>query len=257
MSHGASKSKTKNVLVIPDLQVPYEDKRSLNAVEQVMGYESWDEIIQIGDFLDLDCISTFNEKRLRTIAKKTIQKDFDAGNAILDRWQKLAPKAKITILEGNHDERMLRYIDANPQLEGSIEVPRGLNLEKRGVRWVPSWSQGDIYQIGNAYFTHGQYVNEHHAKKHVIRFGVNIFYGHTHDVQQYSAVLLGEDKTIVGQSLGCLCRYDQSYLKGSPTNWQQAFASFHFFGDGFFTSNIVRIFKNRFYYNGRVYKGVA
>lgn len=249
------KKPTKNVLVIPDLQVPYEDRRSLKAVEAMMADHPWDEIIQIGDFMDLDCISTHNTNKLKTIEGKTLRKDFDAANSRLDRWQRIGKKAKITILEGNHDERMLRYIDANPQLSGTMEVPRQLNLAKRGIRWVPYWSEGEVYQIGNAYFAHGQYTNEHHAKKHVSRFGVNIFYGHTHDIQTYSLVLLGEDKTIVGQSLGCLCEYAQQYIKGKPTNWQQAFGAFHFYPDGFFTYNVVRIFRHRFYYEGQVYQG--
>ena len=245
----------KNVLVIPDLQIPYEDTHSLAAVEKVMFDYKWDEIIQLGDFLDLDCISSHNVNRLRTVAGKTIQKDFDAGNKILDRWQRLAPKSKITILEGNHDERMLRYLDANPQLVGALEVPKGLRLKERGIQWVPYWSQGELYKIGNAYFAHGQYTNEFHAKKMVSRFGVNIFYGHNHELQSYSLVLRGENKTLVGQSMGCLCRYDQSWLQGRPTNWQQAFATFHFFDDGFFTYNVVRIFKHRFYYQGKEYRG--
>lgn len=249
------KRKARDVLVLPDLQVPYEDKRSLSAVEGVMRDYRWDEIIQLGDFLDLDCISSYNEKRLRTIAGKTLQKDFDAGNRVLDRWQHLAPRSKIVILEGNHDERMLRYIDANPQLEGTVEVPKGLRLEERGIWWVPYWSKGDVHKIGHAYFIHGEYVNDHHAKKHVTRFGGNVFYGHAHDVQTYSLVQYKDDSTIVGQSLGCLCRYDQSYIKGKPTNWQQAFATFHFFADGNFTYDVVRLFKHRFWYRGKEYKG--
>ena len=246
----------RDVLVIPDLHCPYEDKRSLGAVEQVMKEYRWDEIIQIGDFMDLDCISDHNKGKLKTIEGKTIQKDFDQGNAILDRWQKLAPKTKITILEGNHDERMLRYIDANPQLAGVVEVPKLLNLAKRGINWVPSWSEGKVYRIGNAYFTHGLYTNQYHAAKMVQRFGVNIFYGHLHDTQCFPLVMRGEDKTIVGQSLGCICRYDQKYMRNAPSNWQQAFADFHFFDDnGFFQYNINRIFKSRFYFRGKVYQG--
>lgn len=215
----------------------------------------WDTIIQVGDFLDFDCISSHNDRNLRAIARKTVQSDYNYGRRILDRWQRLAPKAKLVIIEGNHEDRVNRYIDANPQMEGMMEVPIGLELQQRGVQWVPYWSQGESYRVGNAFFIHGRYTNEHHAKKHVMRYGVNVFYGHLHDVQCFPLVLQGEDKTIVGQSLGCLCRYDQSYLKGAPTNWQQAFGAFHFYDDGFFTYNVPRIFKHRFYFEGDVYKG--
>lgn len=244
-----------NVLVVPDLQVPYQDTRSLAAVEKVMKDYQWDEIIQLGDFMDFDCISTHNTGKLRSIEGKTIRKDYIEGNKILDRWQRLAPKAKIVILEGNHDERMLRYLDANPQLVGSLEVPIGLRLEERGIRWVPYWSLGEVYKVGNAYFAHGQYTNEFHSKKMVSRFGVNIFYGHLHDMQCYPLVLRGEDKTLVGQSMGCLCRYDQAFLKGVPTNWQQGFGTFHFKPNGYFTYYITRIFNHEFVYNWKEYKG--
>lgn len=244
----------KSVLVIPDLQIPYEDKRSLNAVEKLMADHEWDEIVQIGDFVDLDCISSHNKNNLRAVSNKSLFKDYDYANSILDRWQRLT-KAKITIIEGNHEYRIERYIDANPQLEGLVEVPVGLKLKTRSINWIPYWSSGELYKIGKACFIHGQYTNEHHAKKTVSRFGDNVFYGHTHDVMCFSQVLRGKDKTIVGQSLGCLCDYSQSYLQGRPTNWQQAIAVFHFFPDGYFQYNVIRIFKHRFYYGGKIYEG--
>lgn len=249
------KDKVHKLLVIPDLQVPYHDVRSLTAVEQVMADDDWDEVVQIGDFMDHDCISHHNVGQLRKIEGKTLFADYGVGNAILDRWQKIAKSAKITILEGNHDYRPEKLVDAQPQLRGLVETANGLNLRKRGVRWVPFWSEGELYHVGNATFIHGLYTNEHHAKKHVMRYGVNVFYGHLHDVQCFPLVLMGEDKTIVGQSLGCLCRYDQAWMQGKPSNWQQAFAAFYFFPDGYFTYEVVRIFKHRFYFRGRTYQG--
>ena len=247
--------KIRNVLVIPDLQTPYHDIRSLAAVEAVMADAEWDEVIQLGDFMDHDSISHHNIGQLRKIEGKTLFADYAVGNAILDRWQKIARKAKITIIEGNHDFRPEKLVDAQPQLAGLVETEHGLNLRKRGIRYVRFWSEGQKYQIGNAYFIHGRYTNEHHAKKHVSRYGVNVFYGHLHDVQCYPLVLQGEDKTIVGQSMGCLCRYDQSWMQGLPSNWQQAWAEFNFFPDGFFNYYTTRIFKNRFVWRGKVYQG--
>lgn len=249
-------SKVKNVLAIPDLHAPVHDVRSLKAVEEVMGGERWDEIVQIGDFMDHNSISSHNIGKLRKVEGQTLQADYDVGNSILDRWQKLAPKAKLTILQGNHDERPERLVDAQPQLRGRVETEHGLHLKKRGINWVPWWRDKRLtYQIGNAHFIHGLYTNQYHAAKHAARWGVNVFYGHLHDVQGYSVVLQGEDKTIVGQSLGCLCEYNQDYLQGAPSAWQQAFGAFHFFADGFFTYNVVRIFRHRFYYGGQVFQG--
>lgn len=196
--------KEQDVLVLPDLHAPYHDIRTVAAVEKLLAASPWDEIIQIGDFMDFDCVSSHNIGKLRTIEGKTVAGDYRVANRLLDRWQKLAPKARWTILEGNHDERILRYIDANPQMAGSLEVPVGLHLIDRGIKWIPSWSTGEIYTLGNANFIHGKYINEHHAKKHVSRFGVNIFYGHC--VSQDTEVLtptgwVTREKVIPGKTL--------------------------------------------------------
>lgn len=246
--------KQKNVLVIPDLQLPYADFKSLKAVHKLMGDHKWDEVVCIGDFMDFDCISSHNKENLREIAGKTLFKDYEVGNRILDQWQKLAPKAKITLIEGNHEYRIERYLDANPQMEGMVEVPIGLKLKQRGINWVPFWSKGTTYDIGKATFVHGSAVAQHHAKNMAYRYGRNVFYGHTHDIQCHSVEQAGNQNVYVGQSLGCLC-LPQKYMRGQPSKWQQAVSTFHFFEDGNFTYNVIRIFNSRFYFDGKKYNG--
>lgn len=255
-----NRSELKSVIVLPDMQVPYEDRISLSAVEAYMSDTSWDIYINLGDFLDFDCISSFNKGFLRKIEGLAIQKDYDYANKILDRHQKIVREnnknAQFVLLEGNHEYRVERYIDENPQVRGLLEVERGLKLRDRCFKWVRCYRNGDVYRLGNAVFHHGRFINQYHAAKTVNYYGTNIFYGHTHDVQGFSKVTHGDDKTMVGQSLGCLCRYDQSYIQGNPTNWQQAFGVFYFLPDGHFTYYIIRIFKNRFVSpEGKIYDG--
>lgn len=246
----------KHLIVLPDPHIRAakggEDKRSIAAVEKYIKEAKPDEIICIGDFMDFNCISDHNAFNLRAVEGETVEADYVVGNKVLDRWQKLAPR--VTLLEGNHDYRVERFIDAFPRMAGSLEVAKGLQLKERGIRWVRSWRDGEIYHVGNASFIHGLYVNDHHAKKHVEAFGVSIFYGHTHDIQLYSKVTAGNDKTIVGQSLGCLCDYKQKYMNGTPNRWQQAFAEFYVREDGFFNYTVTMIFKHRFIgLNGKEY----
>ncbi len=243
------------MLVIPDLQVPYHDRRSLNAVHQMMKDHRWDEIVCLGDFMDFDCISSHNKNNLRAVEGKRMDADYEEGQEILALWRKLCPEAKITIIEGNHEYRVNRYIDANPAMEGMIEVPVGLNFKKYRINWVPYWSTGQTYDIGKATFVHGRATNDGHAKKMAYMYGRNVFYGHTHDIQTFSVQTAGNDNTYVGQSLGCLCDYKQSYMRGGPSKWQQGVTVFHFFEDGYFTYNIIRLFKNRFYHEGVTYQG--
>jgi hypothetical protein len=132
----------------------------------------------------------------------------------------------MVLLEGNHEYRIQRYINAHPELEGMIEVPTVLNLAKRRIEWVQSWSKGELFQLGNCSFHHGLFVNDHHAKKMVQRFGRSVLYGHTHDLQVYSSYGYPADNVLIGASLGCLCRIPQQYLRGSPTRWVQAVTVF-------------------------------
>lgn len=242
--------KIKKAIVIPDMQVPYQDNESLAAVEKYMKSQKFDYYINLGDFLDLDCISSHNKNNLRQVEGKRILKDYEEANKILDRHQKIVrknnPKAKFYLLEGNHEYRIERYIDANPQLEGMVEVEKGLRLDERGFEYIRCCKTGEHLSIGEANFHHGIYTTKYHTNKMVENFGSNIFYGHTHDIMSFSKVLRGKDQTIVGQSLGCLCQYEQSYIKKNPTNWQQGFGIFYFFPNGFFTYYTPRIFNGRF-----------
>jgi predicted phosphodiesterase len=214
------------------------------------------EVVLLGDVMDFDLISHHNRDNLRATQSKRIDKEYEYAGDQLDILRGLAPNAKFTLIEGNHDERIERYIDANPALEGSLELQTGLQLIQRKIRFVRFWSKGEVYKIGKATFIHGLYTTQYHARKHVEAYGTNIFYGHTHDVQSFSKELHGKDKTIVGQSLGCLCKYDQRYMRGKPSKWQQAFGVFHFLPDGHFSYNVVRIFKHRFVGpDGVVYEG--
>lgn len=250
----------KRLLVLPDLHIRPKDENgedalSLRAVERYMAEQKWDEVLQLGDLMDFNSISSHNKDNLRSVAGATLTKDYDAANRILDRWQKFH-SGPMTILEGNHDFRVERYIDAHPQLEGSLEVPVGLHLKSRGIKWIPSWSQGTVYTKGKANFIHGLYTNDHHAKSMVSNYGVNIFYGHLHDFQLYSKVMNGDNKTIVGQSLGCLCDYKQYWLRRRPNRWQQGFAEFHIFDNGTFQYFPIMIFNNKFtLQDGTVFDG--
>jgi hypothetical protein len=251
----------KTAIVIPDPHVPRHDPQTHNAILAYAADCWWDYWICLGDLMDFNCISSHNKDKLRLVENQRIKADYKVANELLDRYQeacrKKNPDCEFILEEGNHDERIERYIDANPALEGMLEVPLGLRLKERGVEWVPAHRRGAKKQIGNAIFIHGKYHNEHHAKKHALNFGKPVIYGDTHDLQSFSRILDGDDSTIQAQSLGCTCLYAQDYLHGSPTRWQQAFGVFHFWPDGYFQPTVVPIFKHRFVgpTNGKVYDG--
>lgn len=248
------------VIVTPDCQLPYEDEVAMSAVERYAADNKFDEWIDLGDYLDLDFLSRYNIGNARANANKKLFEHYHYGREVLDRRLKILrsnnPDAKYTMIEGNHDYRVESFLDTQPALEGLLEVEEGLELKNKGVRWVRFWRDKSLYRVGKALFCHGLYTSKYHAEKMVTHYGQNIFYGHTHDVMEFPKVLHGHGKTIVGQSLGCLCKYDQSYIKGAPSNWQQAFMEIWFFPTGEFTYYVPRIFNGRFIApNGKLYTG--
>ncbi len=245
---------SKRVLFLPDIHlrpaaegVPSgEDIETLKAVGRYVDDYRWDEVVLAGDLVDLDCISSHNHGKPKLVEGRRLQKDYDYANRWLDQWQARTPGAKWTLIEGNHEYRAVRYAEAFPAMAGKVEVPVNLRLKERGIGWVPFWSEGKLYQIGNAYFGHGRSTTKYHAQKNLTDFGVPYYYGHTHDVQEFSMTRHGDDKTICAKSYGCLCRYNQPYMQGKPSKWQQAFGVFHFKPNGFFNDYCVKIFGNHF-----------
>lgn len=241
----------KKWIVLSDMQIPYQDDHALAAVEQYMAAHRWDGYIQIGDFLDFDSISSFNFGKPRALRDRYLSTDFEVANKILDRHQRIVrkrnTKAKFVLLEGNHEERVERYLDQNPQFEGLLDIQKLLHLNERGFKWVRSWSKGETYKVGKATFIHGNYTNTYHPAKMATKYGDNIFYGHTHDMMCHAvANHLNPDKVHVGQSIGCLCIRDLSYMKGQPSNWQQGFMVLFVKPDGTFTYYTPRIFGGAF-----------
>lgn len=237
--------KLEKVVWLGDQHVPYHDVKSNRAVLKYVKDLKPDVIILGGDVADIFCVSSHNKDKLRQVSGKTLQKEYDAVNRYLDDVQAVGTK-KIYYLEGNHEYRVTRYIDANPQMEGAVEIPKCLNLNKRGIIWIPSWSETIALRIGKAAYVHGLYHNQYHCASMVSGFESNIFYGHMHSVESAAKVAVGEHNTKIAQSLGCLCDYRQYYLNGRPTKWQQAFGVFYFRDDGFFNYYVPMIFNHKF-----------
>jgi len=245
MSLFGKKPATKRWIIIPDLQVPYEDKRSLAAVEKYIAAHRWDGWLCLGDFLDFNELSSYVEGKPGAV-QEDVAETFNAGNVILDRHRGLVGDAQMVLLQGNHDYRAVSYAEKHPGLKGQLDVPRNLRLAERGIKWVQSWERGELYKIGNAYFTHGLLTGKYAASRMVDHYGVCIYFGHCHDVSFHSKVRHGDDKTLEGGSLGCLCNYSQRYLRGAPSAWQQAVTTMFVQPNGNYNLYTSRIFGHRF-----------
>lgn len=236
-------------LVLPDLQVPYHDEKSLKAVLEYASTQRWDGCIQLGDFMDWDFISRWSVDNLRKLEGQRFVEEYMKGNAVLDQIQEAVraqnPEAHIVIIEGNHDNRIDQVASKMTTLIGLIEMEKNLRLDERNVMYWRYWTHKKMLSIGDAHFVHGDYTGTHHAKKMAEVYNRNIFYGHMHDVQAATRLSL-ESNPIQAWSLGTLSRYDLEYMGGRPSNWAQCFAEFYFRPDGEFNHYLTNITKSGF-----------
>ena len=241
------------LLIVPDLHLDatQELHPAYKLVKKFAKSFKPDGVVFLGDVLELEYIARFNVDNVQILNRGTFTKDYDLWQRELDDWQKVT--SKIWIREGNHEERIARLLLKEPTLRGSVEIEQRCEYKKRGIEYATVLDPPT--KIGHCRFIHGWYTNLHHAKKHVLRMGACIAYGHTHDVMSYSLKTLADDYEKCAWSLGCLCDTAPEWMKGRPTEWMHAFAVYYVSRKtGKFNMYPVRIFDNEFIWDGHLWR---
>jgi len=122
-------------LVIPDTQifrgVPLRHIDTIGKLAAEL--RPW-VIVIIGDWWDLPSLSSYDEGKLSGEARR-LQEDIDAGNSALDRLMSyIKPRnsrPRLIFCVGNHEQRLMRYVEANPKLSGVVSYDL-FNLKHHG-----------------------------------------------------------------------------------------------------------------------------
>lgn len=206
-----------------------------------------DFVVDLGDWLDMAYIASFNKERLDTISGMTFKDDYDLGKRELDFWQSVTPK--LYMIQGNHDERTERLIDAVPAFKGLIDYHIVFDFEGRGIEYRRILDEP--LRIGKLTFIHGWYTNKYHAAKHLDVYSGNICYGHCHRFMTISKNLAHHNEEIQAWCIGGLCDKAPDYMKGRPTGWQNGFAIMYLQDNGDFNLYPINIINGGFVWEGR------
>jgi metallophosphoesterase superfamily enzyme len=241
----------KSILILPDLQVPYHDRKFVSVMAQFIDDFKPDEIGQIGDLMDQPQPSRWN-KGMAGEYEDTLQKDIDTTKNIVDvlriNW----------VVMGNHDERIESYVARYAPALRSLHALRFeelLGLEARGVTLyrepfevAPGWIAAHGHEG-----THSS-VSGRTAYGLARRFDRSVVCGHTHRAGIVSeSVGLGKKRrTLTGLEVGHgMDEKYATYVK-SP-NWQKAFGILHVEGKHT-QAELIPVHNNRFIYQGKVYR---
>ena len=164
-----------------------------------------DALVIIGDFISLDSLSAWDSDKRRKMENRRYAHDITVGNHALDvllapyhrareearRNRKRMWEMELIFCEGNHEERLERYIDLNPVIEDHVNVIHDLHLEDRGFNVI---RYGQYVEIGEILFTHIPFAGNGKpfsstalttsmAKRVLQTMNKSVVYGHTHKLE--------------------------------------------------------------------------
>jgi predicted phosphodiesterase len=217
-------------LVIGDIHIPYQDDKAIKCVLDYSRKYKPDRIIINGDLIDFYTLSVFDKCPER---KDSLQDEIDKTKVFLNKLRR-GYKGEIVYLQGNHENRLQRFLWNNPVLVSvnALSTENLFELKKNNIKEVKVngdyWSaESGEYQIGDLTIQHGDgrlngakySQNPGYAAFNTLKMkgGNNVVMGHTHRLAMlYNRV---GDKSIVGVEGGCLCQTTRG-------NWQQGFVTF-------------------------------
>ena len=243
----------KKFIIVGDIHAPVYDQIAIKSVLNLMDDIKFDGIINLGDFMDLACVSHWNESKHKTLEGKRLKSDYIIGNALLDEFDKRLPEGtEKHFLLGNHECWVEQLIDKYPALDGLFDVESALKLVERGYKVYP---YNEIVRFGRLCVTHGIYCGTTPARTHASKLLSNVLVGHTHSPEMCLIHSPAKEVSVIGYVNGCLCHSSPDYLKGKPSNWATGVAILYLFPNGWFDVNLIRIVKGRFVYNEKLYDG--
>lgn len=213
-----SYNKLQKVVVIPDIHAPYEDYRALHGVYKFIKDYKPDKVVQLGDMVDFYALSKFDKDPSRILS---LQGEIDVARYHLKELRKVH-KGSITMLEGNHEMRLMKYLRANPEmasLKSVNTVPALLGLKDFNVDYKKSeminsvlFKHGNLVRSNSAYTAKGEFDSE----------GTSGVSGHTHRLgTHYVTNRSGQHAWF---EMGHICEPKAAeYMEGKVPNWQQGF----------------------------------
>jgi hypothetical protein len=218
--------KTQRRIILPDLHLPFHDKKLLACWLERLRSRIWDGVDIIGDSLDCYTLSRFDANPTR---KDTLQQEIDESHKLLQYIRTISPEADIRYSEGNHEDRLRKMLWGKaPALAHlrNLTIPDLLDLQNLCIKWH---STQNPYKISDLWYTHGDVLRKHagmsaRAKSEAIHGSVIV--GHTH--RQGWSPLTTWSGTDDAYEVGYMADPTQLDYVRTPFNWQSGWAEVQF-----------------------------
>jgi hypothetical protein len=197
-----------------------------------------DEIVIGGDLVECGgWLAKHQPIGFVALSDYTYQEDIAAANWLLDELAKAAPRATVFYIEGNHEDRVERWIvDQTMANKRDAEFllsafsprtllrldERGIEYFRRSVVYADGLPRGWI-KLGQMHFTHTLGRGKNAAMQAVSKTGGNVTYFCTHR-EDTATIVLPAVGLVKAYNPGCLCTMQPVWMNSDVTNWSQGYA---------------------------------
>lgn len=211
-----------------------------------------DVVVMGGDQADMPSLCSYDRGK-KSFQGRTYTADITAHNDFQERMWRQYRKAKKrlprrVVLIGNHEQRIDRAIDVQPELEGVISYA-DLDLERYYDTVVPySGSTPGGIILDGIYYAHyvvsgvsGRPVGgEHSASSLLAKRYTSCSVGHSHIVD-WSVKTRADGSKIMGLVGGCMIDYDMPYAGDSARLWWRGVTLLKNVQDGMYDPQFISL----------------
>ena len=213
--------KLRTIVILSDTQIgylngpkglePIHDPDAISVAQELLAATQPDEIVQIGDLLDLTQFSRWPQ---HPQFDGCAQASIDAGSRIMGDFIAAAgPQCKKrTVVSGNHDIRLERFALANakaflglrraglPEEWPVLSMPFLLRFDELGIDYGGHFPAGEYWIADD--------ILAIHAPQRKLEFAAHIIHGHDHVLTRTTWAQHARPgrKNFFQYSVGCLCR---------------------------------------------------
>lgn len=242
----ATKQKPLKIAVIPDPQVkPGVSVAYLGHVGQYLAAKRPDVIVCLGDFADMPSLSSYDKGKKSFEGrryKKDVEAVIEAQDALLNPIvDEKGYEPRLVMLHGNHEHRIVRAVEAAPELEGAIglgdlcyadygweEHAFLTPVEINGVMFAHYFTSG---VMGRPITTASALL----SKKHM-----SCIAGHQQG-KQIAYATRADGSTITGLIVGSCYEHNEEYLGPQGNSGWRGIVMLHEVKDGSFDEMMVSL----------------
>lgn len=224
----------KRIFVIPDTQIPFDDRRALRTVIRAIGDLQPDEVVHVGDTMDYPSPSRWNKGAAEEFAQRVKSDNEQCKKRFLAPLREVY-SGPVGIHEGNHCERprvyLTRYAPALAEFADQFHIENMLDFNGFGIDLLPEFNQfapGWVTTHGHRGGFSLSPIAGGTAIRAARKTGMSIVMGHTHrqaivsETGGYAGLI---KRQVTGVEVGHLMnQMSAQYLKGGTGNWQLGFA---------------------------------